>query len=83
MSEYQRVISQRNGLLRSGKERNIEFEPRDDVLVTLGTRIMKRRVETFQDLQYYTRAYQMRISGREEYVKLRYQPSVRLNAQHD
>ncbi len=89
LSQYQHILKQRNALLKNyrGKE---EFSPSgelsdshlslwDQQLVTMGSRIMRRRDRILQRLTPIAQSWHEQISGHQEQLSIDYQPNVQWN----
>ena len=75
--EYQRVVRQRNSLLKAAQEDRGQLSQLpawDKQLVHLGTQVMLRRRAVIESLQSYTRALHREISQEKEELELIYQP---------
>ena len=75
--KYQRVLRQRNSLLKEAWDHRAQVNqlpPWDDQLATLGAKIIRRRQEVVQTLQHYSRAAHETISDEREELSLIYHP---------
>lgn len=75
--KYQRVVRQRNSLLKDAwahKSQLNQLPAWDSQLVTLGAQIILRRQSVVETLQHYSREAQERISDKREDLQLIYQP---------
>lgn len=84
LQRYQRVLSQRNHLLkrlRDGSARTAEMDVWDDQLVFEAKYIMARRVETVAGLSELSAATHLELSGTGEQLGLRYRLSADLVAE--
>ena len=80
---YQRVVSQRNHLLkilRHGRSQQSELEFWDDELVDTGSYIMARRAETVLVLSQRAGPIHWELTGDGEALELDYRPSVETDA---
>lgn len=73
LSDYQRCLSQKNAALKQ----RMDPAPFDDLMVGIGSRIMKARLDFIVALQAHAGPYYQAISGREG-MTLAYAPSVPL-----
>ena len=83
MQRYQRVIVQRNHLLKSvrgGRSQPDELAFWDDELVETGKYIMARRARTVRDLSDKAGPIHDELSGNGESLELAYRPSVETEA---
>lgn len=75
--KYQRVVRQRNSLLKGAFENRSQLSQLpawDNQLVSLGTKIMLRRQDVVETLQHYSKSAHERISDEREDLHLIYQP---------
>ena len=75
--KYQRVVRQRNSLLKGAWENRSQLSQLpawDNQLVSLGAKIMMRRQKVVETLQYYSKGAHERISDEREDLHLIYQP---------
>ena len=83
LQRYQRVVSQRNHLLkilRHGRSQQSELEFWDDELVGTGSYIMARRAETVLVLSQRAGPIHWELTGDSEALELDYRPSVETDA---
>ena len=79
LQKYQRVISQRNYLLkavRNGRSRPGELDFWDDELVETGSYLMGRRAATVRALSQNARAIHWELTGHNEELQIVYRPNV-------
>ena len=79
LQQYNQVLRQRNALLKSIKQRTIQYESQqmalwDAQLVTAGTRLIRRRSRLLQRLTPIARHWHQAISGGSEYLEIIYVP---------
>ncbi|MDE0142549.1 MAG: DNA replication/repair protein RecF [Caldilineaceae bacterium] len=93
LSRYQKVVTQRNSLLKQLQEREqadshsaaAQLSFWDDQLVELGTRVLARRHTYLQELAPIARRVQAELSQQQETLELLYLPSFNtgLYSEHD
>ena len=93
LSRYQKVVTQRNSLLKQLQEREqadshsaaVQLSFWDDQLVELGTRVLARRHTYLQELAPIARRVQAELSQQQESLELLYLPSFNtgLYSEHD
>jgi DNA replication and repair protein RecF len=84
LAQYNRVLRQRNSLLKSGAaapNQAIDGIPSslalwDSQLVALGTRLMRRRARAIERLRPIAQTWHEQISGSREVLEIRYSPNV-------
>ncbi|MCS6782465.1 MAG: DNA replication/repair protein RecF [Gloeomargarita sp. SKYBB_i_bin120] len=76
LQDYQRVVRQRNALLRQETVTPAQLAPWDDLLVQTGTRLIRRRYRLVERLQPLAQAWHQRISQTGEQFNLAYAPAV-------
>ena len=79
LSRYNRVMTQRNALLRSLREgygRSDELAYWDEQLTALGAYVLARRLETVDDLSRMVDPIQQSLTGGQEHLSLDYQNSL-------
>jgi DNA replication and repair protein RecF len=83
LSQYNRVLRQRNSLLKSGAADPAatatvpsSLALWDSQLVALGTRLMRRRARAIERLRPIAQSWHERISGSQEALQIRYSPNV-------
>lgn len=84
IQRYQRVVTQRNHLLKSIKERrskSSELQFWDDELVESGVVVMVRRLETLRALSDVAAPINLELTDAAEHLEVVYRPSVELNDQ--
>ncbi|MDA1349329.1 MAG: DNA replication/repair protein RecF [Chloroflexi bacterium] len=84
LQRYQRVLSQRNHLLkrlRDGSARTDELDVWNDQLVFEAKYVMARRVETVAGLSELSAVIHLELSGTGEQLGLQYRPSADLAAE--
>jgi len=79
LQQYSQVLRQRNALLKSIKQGQIQYEPQqmalwDAQLVTTGTRLIRRRSRLLERLTPIARIWHQSISGGSEYLEITYVP---------
>jgi DNA replication and repair protein RecF len=79
LQQYSQVLRQRNALLKSIKQGQIQYEPQqmalwDAQLVTTGTRLIRRRSRLLERLTPIARTWHQSISGGSEYLEITYVP---------
>lgn len=83
LQRYQRVISQRNHLLktlREGRAQSGELDFWDDELVDAGKQIVARRADTIRTLSQLAEPIHRELTGGGEGLALVYRPSVDINS---
>lgn len=86
LKNYQRVLIQRNNLLRDMHSRaKIEkyIEPWDQALIEYGSRIIIERVKLLEILQNEARPFFIKMSGSTEDITLHYKSNLKFNAIED
>ncbi len=84
IQRYQRVVTQRNHLLKSikeGRSKQSELEFWDDELVESGSIVMARRLETLRSLSDVAAPINLELTDDAESLELVYRPSVEIEAQ--
>jgi DNA replication and repair protein RecF len=84
LQAYQRVMTQRNSLLRSvrdGRSSPSELDFWDDQLVAEGVVIIQRRVETLRELSAAASPVHVALSGSDSRLALEYRPNVELSGE--
>ena len=79
LQQYNQVLRQRNALLKTIKQGQIQYDSQqmslwDAQLVTTGTRIIRRRSRLLERLTPIARAWHQAISGGSEYLEITYVP---------
>lgn len=79
LQQYNQVLRQRNALLKSIKQGQVQYEPKqmalwDAQLVTAGTRLIRRRSRLLERLTPIARTWHQSISGGTEYLEITYIP---------
>ena len=79
LQQYNQVLRQRNALLKSIKQGQIQYDPQqmalwDAQLVTAGTRLIRRRSRLLERLTPIARHWHQAISGGSEYLEITYIP---------
>lgn len=79
LQQYNQVLRQRNALLKSIKQGQIQYDPQqmalwDAQLVTAGTRLIRRRSRLLERLTPIARHWHQAISGGSEYLEISYIP---------
>jgi DNA replication and repair protein RecF len=85
IQRYQRVVTQRNHLLKNIRERRSkpsELEFWDDELVESGSVVMARRLETLRTLSEVASPINLELTDDAERLQLVYLPSVELDSQN-
>lgn len=88
MSQYQKVLRQRNAFLKSHKENLHEKSLQsqlalwDTQLVTAGTRVIRRRQRAIVRIAPIAKLWHSNISGSTEELQVRYAPNVPLTENH-
>ena len=83
LQRYHRVVSQRNHLLKTIRERRAkagELDFWDDELVDTGRYLIARRVETVRTLSEIARPIHWELTGEVESLELCYRPSVEIDS---
>jgi DNA replication and repair protein RecF len=81
LRRYNRVLTQRNHLLRQLQERRSSPEQLrfwDEKLTEDGAHVMACRREVVAKLEELARAIHLELTGQDEHLSLRYEPSVRM-----
>jgi DNA replication and repair protein RecF len=84
IQRYQRVVTQRNHLLKNikeGRSKPSELEFWDDELVESGSVVMARRLETLRALSEVASPINLELTDDAERLELVYRPSVEINGQ--
>ena len=79
LQRYQKVVQQRNQLLRmlrEGRAESVELEFWNDELVREGAGIIWQRQETMRKLSRFSAEHQQQLSGVDEEFHVEYRPSV-------
>ena len=79
LHEYQRVLKQRNSLLRQSEDRSVdlaELESWNHQLIITGTKVIRRRVRIIDRLAPIARVWHTKISKGTEELKLIYAPNI-------
>ena len=79
LQQYNQVLRQRNALLKSIKQGQIQYEPQqmslwDAQLVTTGTRLIRRRSRLLERLTPIAHTWHQSISGGSEHLEINYLP---------
>jgi DNA replication and repair protein RecF len=79
LQQYNQVLRQRNALLKSIKQGQIQYEPQqmalwDAQLVTAGTRLIRRRSRLLDRLTPLAHTWHQSISGGSEHLEITYVP---------
>jgi DNA replication and repair protein RecF len=88
MSQYQKVLRQRNAFLKSQKENLQEKSVQsqlalwDTQLVITGTRVIRRRERAIQRLAPIAKLWHSNISGSTEHLQIKYAPNIPLSETH-
>ena len=83
LQHYQRVLTQRNHLLKSIREtrsQTSELDYWDDEMVTAGAHVMSKRARAISDLNELAAPVLQELSGGTETLRLVYLPSVEIDA---
>ncbi|HDT12357.1 MAG TPA: DNA replication/repair protein RecF [Candidatus Marinimicrobia bacterium] len=86
LTEYQRVLLQRNRLLKEQKyssQLDKLIEPWDQALSSLGTKIIHDRLEMIADLETEARFFFHRMYGEEKVLSLKYQSNISFSDKPD
>jgi DNA replication and repair protein RecF len=81
LRRYGRVLTQRNHLLRQLQERRTSPDQLrfwDEKLAEDGAHVVARRREVVAELEELARAIHLELTGQDEHLSLRYEPSVRM-----
>ncbi len=81
LRRYGRVLTQRNHLLRRLQERRGKLDQLrfwDEKLTESGAHLVARRRETIAELNELARTIHLELTGQDEHLSLRYEPSIRL-----
>ncbi|MCS7030820.1 MAG: DNA replication/repair protein RecF [Gloeomargarita sp. SKYG116] len=76
LQDYQRVVRQRNALLRQDTVTPAQLAPWDDLLIQTGARLIRRRYQLVERLQPLAQTWHHRISQSKEVLTVRYAPAV-------
>ena len=79
LHEYQRVLKQRNSLLKQSEDRSVdlaELESWNHQLIITGTKVIRRRVRIIDRLAPIARVWHTKISKGTEELKLIYAPNI-------
>ncbi|MEN9207022.1 MAG: DNA replication/repair protein RecF [Gloeomargarita sp. GMQP_bins_120] len=76
LQDYQRVVRQRNALLRQETVTPAQLAPWDELLVQTGARLMHRRAQLIDRLQPLVQTWHQRISQAGEQLTVAYAPAV-------
>jgi DNA replication and repair protein RecF len=79
LHEYQRVLKQRNSLLKQAEHRTIEsaeLELWNHQLILTGTKVIRRRMRIIERLAPIARAWHTKISNDTEQLTITYTPNV-------
>ncbi|MEN9244484.1 MAG: DNA replication/repair protein RecF [Gloeomargarita sp. DG02_5_bins_242] len=76
LQDYQRVLRQRNALLRQENLRPDHLTPWNEQLIHIGTRLIRRRYRLVQRLQPLAHTWHQRISQAAETLTVTYTPCV-------
>lgn len=81
LRQYERVLTQRNHLLRQlqgrqGNPNQLHFW--DEKLAENGAHLIARRQEVIAELEELARAIHLELTGQDEHLSLRYEPSIRM-----
>jgi DNA replication and repair protein RecF len=78
LSEYGKVLTQRNALLKQLAERQGEIDQLDywdDLLASSGAQIIQARIRAVQDLERLATRFHRELTGSGEILRLSYQPA--------
>jgi DNA replication and repair protein RecF len=81
LRQYNRVLTQRNHLLRQLQERRTSPEQLrfwDEKLAEHGAQLVARRREVLGDLEELARTIHLELTGQDEHLSLRYEPSTKM-----
>ncbi len=81
LRRYSRVLTQRNHLLRQLQERRSSPDQLrfwDEKLAEDGAHVVARRREVVAELEELARAIHLELTGQDEHLSLRYEPSIRM-----
>jgi DNA replication and repair protein RecF len=81
LRRYGRVLTQRNHLLRQLQERRGNLDQLrfwDQKLAEDGAHLVARRREVIAELEELARAIHLELTGQDEHLSLRYEPSIRM-----
>jgi DNA replication and repair protein RecF len=81
LRRYGRVLTQRNHLLRQLQERRGNLDQLcfwDQKLAEDGAHLVARRREVIAELEELAKAIHLELTGQDEHLSLRYEPSVRM-----
>jgi DNA replication and repair protein RecF len=81
LRQYDRVLTQRNHLLRQLQERQgnpNQLHFWDEKLAEDGSYIVARRQDVIAELEELARAIHLELTGQDEHLSLRYEPSIRM-----
>ncbi|WAS06628.1 DNA replication/repair protein RecF [Gloeomargaritales cyanobacterium VI4D9] len=76
LQEYQRVLRQRNALLRQEPLTPAHLTPWNDLLIQTGTRLIRRRFRLLERLAPLAQTWHQRISQAAEALEITYAPCV-------
>ena len=79
LHEYQRVLKQRNSLLKQAEQRTLdiaELESWNHQLITTGTKVIRRRMRIIDRLTPIARIWHTKISKNTENLKINYAPNI-------
>ncbi|WP_414618748.1 DNA replication/repair protein RecF [Calothrix sp. CCY 0018] len=88
MSQYQKVLRQRNAFLKGNSENLHEKSLKsqlalwDTQLVITGTRVIRRRERAIQRLTPIAKLWHSNISGSTEHLQIKYAPNIPLSETH-
>jgi DNA replication and repair protein RecF len=79
LHEYQRVLKQRNSLLKQGEQRTLEpaeLESWNHQLIITGTKVIRRRMRIIDRLSPIARSWHTKISKNTEELSITYTPNI-------
>jgi DNA replication and repair protein RecF len=79
LHEYQRILKQRNSLLKQSEQRNIdpaELASWNHQLIVAGTKVIRRRMRIIDRLAPIARAWHTKISKQTEILTITYAPNI-------
>ena len=85
LRRYGRVLTQRNHLLRQLQERRTSPDQLhfwDEKLAEDGAHVVARRREVIAELEELARIIHLELTGQDEHLSLRYEPSIRMPDKH-
>lgn len=85
LRRYSRVLTQRNHLLRQLQERRGNLDQLrfwDQKLAEDGAHLVARRREVIAELEELAKAIHLELTGQDEHLSLRYEPSIRMPDTH-